>query len=487
MPSKNLVLKQRGIIYLLTVVFLMYAAAVIYKYYDLGYRDWDLAYFSQGMWNLKQGSLYVSVTGIRFFADHAQLIAYLVLPFYALASHPLFLLLSKVVFFILSGYVFYLLTVEHVPTRWALCWTVIYLFYPANIFAMLYEFTFESYACFFLLLMVLFFQRDQFRAFVITSILACLVKENIPLILVMFGVYSLWAKPGQWKWFVYSFFVGLVSFLFFVQFLIPLMRQTPVHVFWLRYEHLGHSPREVVAALFNLPKIIPYIFSPINKAYLLDLFGPLVGFMIISPAWMFMVLPILLQHLLSGHWPEHTIYYHYGMTLMPFIAYAAFKGFVLLRNKGRRKWMFFLTGMMTLAALFYPIGFSKDICAALDTHRDGLSQERWAMVRSIPDDAGVVATFDFLAPLSMRKDLYAFHKVYHDYFQDKRLLNRTGLNMGHPFVLPANVHYALIDHADPWLRDALSRNPKVISKRVRDFLKEWRPIKRVGRIILYRR
>ena len=56
--------------------FFILVVLIVLKYVHLRYDDWDLAFFTQSLWNLCRGSQYSSLTGINFFGDHSYLIVF---------------------------------------------------------------------------------------------------------------------------------------------------------------------------------------------------------------------------------------------------------------------------------------------------------------------------------------------------------------------------------------------------------------------------
>jgi hypothetical protein len=101
--------------------------------------------------------------------------------------------------------------------------------------------------------------------------------------------------------------------------------------------------------------------------------------------------------------------------------------------------------------------------------------DQWELVHLVPQDASVVASFAFLAPLSQRNNLYAFYKIYHPSYQNDQWA----------YQLPPNVQYALIDIRDPWLLI----EDKLAQARAQKFLTsgDWIILKRYGRYILYQK
>ena len=173
--------------------------------------------------------------------------------------------------------------------------------------------------------------------------------------------------------------------------------------------------------------------------------------------------------------------------MTPFIFLATARTLGIIRLKFSRLVFAGLVLLMAFLGFLNVAHYKEDICKRIDDHRDDLTSARWVLVRSIPRGAGVIATFDFLAELSLRKNLYSFHKVYDDFYQDHRKMAQSELNTGMAFTVPGDVQYALIDSRDSWLQDCMREEPAVVRGRIRLFLEDWKAVKRAGSITLYRR
>ena len=93
---------------------------------------------------------------------------------------------------------------------------------------------------------------------------------------------------------------------------------------------------------------------------------------------------------------------------------------------------------------------------------DYLLAERIAFVNNIKEGEGVIATFDYLAALSGRRDLYGFHKVYADIYQERE----------HPFTTPPAASKAIIDFHDRFLISAFWHDPVKTSQRLQAFFSD---------------
>lgn len=451
--------------------------AVHFMFFHFSYNDWDLAFFTQAHWNLLHGSQYTSLVGINYFGDHSYLFTFLLLPIFAVFPHPLTLLILKALAYAVSGYLLYRILRREVGEWQALFWMSLFIIFPPNVFALLYEFNIEAFASVFILLTVDFFRQKKLVPFIVSAICLSLIKENMLLIVFMFGLYALLTRrknPCLWAWGPMAF--STVAFMVLVLWIIPFFRDLPQHAFWVRYDGLINDPGNFLVKEFS--GIL---------GYLSDLFGPYLIPAAIAPQNLFFVLPVLLQHAFSSAPAERSIYYHYGTTLAPFIFLAAAAG---LKRSGE-----FLepgkcraaTVILLVLAVGHLLFFLPRMKAFVIRHTEEFQQARWELINKIPRDAGVIATFDFLAPLSTREKLYAFHKIYADSYQDPVKLKTSELNQNAVFKLPDDVTYALIDMNDTFLVLTTKVNPEVISKRVETFLKDWEELETRGVIRLLRK
>jgi uncharacterized membrane protein len=470
--------------------FFIWVILLLYKYYHLGYNDWDLAFFTQACWQLLHGSQFTSVTGINYFGDHSYFITFFILPSFAFAPHPLTLVMLKLIAYIVAAYLFYKIALEALGPKTALVLMVLYLLFPVNIFSLLYEFNPENFVPPVLFWMFWAFQKRRWRSFLIASCLLMLIKENMPLLVGAFGVYGLFSRhcPRKIAWF--SLFSGIAAFYILVVYVVPYFRHLAYHAFIVRYDYLGNSPGEMLSFIFTHPqKIIKVIFSGLNRQYIQSLFGPLLWPALFGWRLLFLMLPILLQHLFSLKKEEHSIYFHYGATLAPFIFLAVLHTLSLCKQELNRMIFRIILFLLIILSAMNLCDYSKAFVGKLDYHSDRLGGVRWDFVNAVPSQAGVIATFDYLAPLALRHDLYAFHKVYDDSYQDLQDIKINELNVGRAFVLPDQVRYALIDFKDAWLQKDLNEEPKSTHKRIRAFLENsnWKIIKHYGSIVLLKR
>ena len=471
---------------LCTLVFLFWVGLLTFKYYSFGYYDWDLAMYAQVMWNLKHSSLYSSLMGMNFLGNHAEYVAFLLLPIYLIFSHPLTLVVLKILSHTVGAFVLYLWAKRNIPATGALTIMILFLSFPANIFALLYEFHFESLNVGLLFLLFYFFQTQKFLPFCFTMIVTSLIKENMPPVIAAFGIYALFSKrKNKFLWILVPILWGIFFFGTTICWITPLVRTSDglnsANQYVGLYSSLGSSPLEIIKTFLCHPlKIIAVILEPYNIHYLTELFRPLLFLPFLSPHILFLALPIFLQHLLSSAPTNHTIFYHYAATLTPFIFLAAVQSLKFIYTKFNPFFYYVLLSMLVLTCVLNLRLSRENIVQRIACFENRLALPQWQMVQEIPKDAGVIASLSFLAELSQRETVYSFLNV---------VRNSSGLS-GQPFHLPQSVSYALIDFEDPWIQnEALSsKNPEEFLLRIQNFFNnQWAVKDAIGDIVLFQR
>ena len=443
-------------LFICIAVFLFWASFLTFKYYHFGYYDWDLAMYAQAMWNLAHGSLDVSLFGTNFLTNHAEYISFLLVPLFLIFQHPLTLIALKIFSVTAGGYIFYRIAQPLLGWRVSCLLMVLYLFYPANIYMLLYEFHFENLAVVFIFLLYFFYRNERFMAFTVTTLTMALIKENITLIPIMCGIYSIFAKrKNKWGWVVIPILIVGGSF-YLSQFLITPYLRMQTHLpnlnqYLGQYTALGTTPQTIAQTMFFKPHhVISLIAADKNLFYFQQLFGPLFVLPLFSPQILFLGLPIFLQHVLSASMQTHTIYYHYTATVVPFIFLATAHSFYFFKKR-IRPWSYRFTILLSLTiCLFSIIQHRDNFLVRMSLWADELDPFRWQMAKTIPAPAAAVATFDFLAELSQRPRLYSLHNVWR---------NNNPFTGENPYQLP-DVQYALIDWKDPWLWSDLKFSPE---------------------------
>ncbi len=484
---------DRCAIFLFFIFFSIYTTILSLKFYNFAYHDWDLATYTQAMYSFMSGNQYVSLAGVNFFGNHSCFIMFFLLPIFYVIPSALTLEFLKIISFCLAALFFYKIVKEHLGGLGGFLFMLAYLIFPANIFAVAFDFTPESFTPLCLFGMLYSFEKNDLAKFLICGILLMLIKENLTLVFATFGLYAL-IFPTQknkiiWGWM--PFLGGIALFLLLTFWFIPHSLGSKVYPFVNRYQHLGHTLPEIAGTLIHRPMLLWHsIFSLQNIFYIKQLFGGLLIPAFFSPNYLFLFSPLLLQHLLSESIPEHTIFYHYGFSLTPFIFFAAYKTFHSWAKFFRSLKFLCLVIVFSIAYMFHFLEFTNAFKEEFTVDTDNkLSAYYWNMVSRIPKNAGVIATFNFLPALANHQRLFSFHKNFADDYQDPNHIVYNVFNQTGVFVTPPDVQYALIDFKDAWVYNSLKLQPQKFFERIAQSFKpeEWKIALMAGDAVLLTR
>lgn len=426
---QNFHILSAGIIF---VYILFFSLISCFRYNSFDFKDFDFAIYGQVMWNLLHGSMESSILGIPFLGNHMDLILFVVLPFYAVFKHPITLLFLQNILIGLGAVPVYLLAKRILDKDFAFIFSLLYLFYPALNFVNYFEFHPLSFVIVFLLCMIYYFEKENFRLFTVFMVLSLLCKENVALGVIFYGIYAWIFRRRAYKWVVVPILTGALYFILTLK-LMGFLNKGVINFNYL-YSNLGNNLTEIFVNILKRPDIVfQSLFSSLNLDFLMKLLLPLSLLSVFSNS-IFIALPFFLQQMLSIRVMDHTINYHYTATLIPFLFISAIYGarFILDRKYLKKNALIciLLAGILLSNVCFgmvIKMPFKQDI-----------DYKKEDFVKKIPLPAPVVATFEYLPKLSQRAGIYSFHHVY---------MNRYTLS-DKEYILPENIEYALIDFND---------------------------------------
>jgi uncharacterized membrane protein len=463
--------------------FSLWAVLLWLRFQNFGYYDWDLAFFAQAQWQLAHGSQWVSLFGTNFFANHANLIAIPITPLYWLFPHAFLLVLLKIASVTIAGWVIFQIAKEKIGGEFALWLMILFFIYPANIFAVLYEFDMESLAPGFLALAYYFYTKDQWKPFLLMLAGAVLIKENIPLVVAMFGLFGLFSKQDKWKWGGVPLILGVLSFLAIIKIIIPACNGKPIgseHTYINHYAHLGDSLSSVLQnALFHPVLTLKKVLTVNDINWGIDLFGSLLFLPLLAPAALLITAPLWAQHLLSASWQEHSIFFNYSLTLAPFIFFSLIAALAWLQKKIPARMFFIMSCLFMTCLVSLTFHWQGIRTRYAPEYTNKWNTVRQAFLKQIPAKEPVLASFCFLPSLVNRSGLYAFHRIY----------SKEHNLSGKAFPIPEQVHYALIDLSDPFYTYAVQEDPLFVHERLKRFYQEgqWHIKAKQGPVYLLQR
>lgn len=464
--------------------FFFWINLLIEKWSYFGYTDWDLALYANAMWSMLNGSMAGSLWGVNFLTNHSEYIAFLVIPVYAVFPSSLTLVAIKLFSVIAGGFILYLIAKDRLGWTCGLVMTALYFLFPANWFMLIFEFHFESLCVVFLFLTYYFLHiRRNFTGFISAAILASICKENIPAVIFMLGFLTLLSQvPDKKRFGVSAMTVGAGIFILNMFVIMPIMRAQAdlgsitnpyLGMYWASKEGLTLGQN----ILDNLARSGKIFFNPINVQYYKDLLAPFALAPFLSPLTFLVNLPLFLQTLLSYTPSMHTIHYHYAATVTPFLFLAAVETLSILRTRSFRTIaMVLLAISLLLSTLTHARSFSDRVA----DWQDPLDPFRWEMVKEIPEQSSVIASFGFLEKLANRPAVYPLRNV---------LLNYNPLAWNKPYQIP-RTKFALVDWDCPWIWGDLTEQSRPLSQkylqRLRDFYfnEDWHLVDALGEVTL---
>jgi uncharacterized membrane protein len=278
-------------------------------------------------WNSTRGHLFESTISQAnpqphsYLGDHWSPVFALLLPFYAAYPHPETLLLLQTLFLGLGAIPIYLLArLQLEPGLQRLAWVVAYFLFLPVAYISLYDFHEVALSVLPLGLALYFLETRRYAWFVACLALTLLIKEEMPLVCFGFGVYALLGKRLLPLGLVLMA-GSLAAFLVVVQVAIPHFAGGAAYPYLaLRYGALGSTPLQIAeTALSNPVKVARIVFQYHKVAFLLGLFGPVLGLTAFARWAAILVLPTLGYLLLSAYEPEVSFATQYSAPLIALI------------------------------------------------------------------------------------------------------------------------------------------------------------------------
>ncbi|MDO8658706.1 MAG: DUF2079 domain-containing protein [Candidatus Levybacteria bacterium] len=333
--------KHEVILFLLFLTYCLYFVITSFFRFDNFHTGrFDLGNMDQAVWNTINGRIFESsnsngIIASRF-ASHADFLLILLSPFYLIWSHPKMLLLIQTLVVGAGAFFVYAIGKNILKNKnISLVLAFTYLLNPAIQRANLYDFHAVTLATSFLLGTYYFYLKKKYKLFTLFALLSALSKEQIWLIIALFGVLLFVQQKKR----IFGIIVLLVSvsiFYFLIWYGIPNALGSQ-HFALSYYSDFGDSPTQVVLnILFSPQKVLDIVLQQGRISYLVQLFFPHGFLSLLSPFYLIFALPDLLINLLSSKSLLRELYYHYTATISPFIFIATIQTIALIRKKTTR-------------------------------------------------------------------------------------------------------------------------------------------------------
>lgn len=439
MITKALKSKSFLILWILIIAYIIiFSLLFVWKYNYFGYNALDLAIYNQVFFNSIHGHLFqFTIHPHSYLGDHFEIFILFLLPFYYIFSSPITLLILQIIFLGLAAWPLYLIAREKLDKGYGLFFGFIFLISAAvnNINA--FEFHILPFIIFFLFWIFYFYQKKKFPLFIIFTLIALTIREDVSLIIIMFSVLA-FIEKRSWRWKIAPALLGLTWFIVSLN-LISSFNQYGQYKFFYYYHWLGSSVPEALNNILAKPYLIfVHLFSLENIIFVIAIFLLFAGLPLLKPKLLILSFFTFLQILLASFSGLLIIETHYSAGLIVPLFLASLDGFRVILAK-KWQWAILALAIITIYAVVTigPLpGFIKMIIKN-EPAKEIVSLKN-NFINQVPATASVVSTYDFLTKLSGRSEVYSLHYVF----------KGTKQYSSEEYKLPDNVNYALIDFND---------------------------------------
>lgn len=225
--------------------------------------------------------------------------------------------------------------------RFALFCALLLLWYPTFQYTILYEFEMLRFSIPIILWMLYFWQKRKMIGYYFFVLLAVLVREEVGLTIMMFGLYLIFIEK-QRPTGVISALIGLGAFFSITKMVMPALRTTgsPEHIAAAWFYAFGRTPGEVIGNIILRPGLtLSTIFEPVKLANVFMLFLPLLFIPLFAPTVLISTLANLGVGILSGSITHVSYMLYYLSPSIPFVFFAFIKGWPRLLT-WLKNWMY---------------------------------------------------------------------------------------------------------------------------------------------------
>lgn len=435
----------------------LFAVITAWKYGIFGYNAIDLAYFNQVFWNTLHGHFFQQTIHPHLsLGDHAGLAIPLLLPFYALKADPRTLLALQALALALPAWPLYKITKLRVgnfhssflravlPVGVASAW----LMSPIVQNIAMFEFHILPFALLPLFFALLAYERQKKLPFLIFSLLALLVREDVSFVIVAIGILAWLEKRSMW-WRIVPTLIGSAWFFIALR-IITFFNPDGGYKFLVYYAWLGNSFSEIALnALLHPLKVLQHMLTIPNIEMVIGFGMPLFFLPFVRPKRLILALGVFLQIVLAAPGGgELTLQTHYSTLFLPAIFLAGIEGIRVLPSmmkkikKDRATQNVRFSLVLLAVAVIYSmlvIGPLPSVLQRLGSEED-MERKRVLtdVLHQIPSNAAVAAGYTLLPHLSSRESLYSLH--YH-------FLGVTQFAT-EPYALPAETDLIAFDTYD---------------------------------------
>ena len=435
--------------------------ALAFKYVSFGYNAIDLGIYGQVFYNTSMGRLFeFSIHPHLYLGDHFELFILFLTPIYALIKSPLTLIFLQTVFVAVAAWPIYAIARQKLSSSWSLLIAVGYLLNPFTINLLFFEFHILPFAIPLIAAAFYFYYKKSYWPFVIFLLLSLTVREDVSLVVIMFGILALLEKRSI-RWIILPIALGGGWLLSSMQ-LTEYFSGYASYKFLALYSWLGSTQTEIIINFFTKPlRVLQQLFSLNNIFLTIGLLVPLAALPLLKIRYLVPALLVLLQLYFTSVSSTIMLQSHYVALLIPFLyiaaAFSLSKILSLQKTKSKTTTFLqnyrFITITIIVAAILYSfatfsplLGVVKNIANYSDK-KEFISVQK-QLADQITNNDQVVSSFSFLPNVSEREKLYSLHYAY----IGKKQFSQES------FLVPEGTDAMLIDFNDFLIYNIQSHN-----------------------------
>ena len=426
-----------GLVYCLILLYVvLFAWLSILRHETFQSNAMDLGYTDQVVWNTLHGRFMrfstfenapIDLPLAQFrrtdtlLAYHAELLLAPISLFYLIYDSPVTLLILQTVVIGLGALPAFWLARDHLGSGFAgLVFAAAYLLAPAVEGANLSDFHAVSLTASLLLFAFYFYQARRYGLYFLLIALAMIAKEDVPLLLVMIGLYIFIYRKER-KVGALTTLMGIGWFLICTQVILPYHNGLPSSPFYHRITVFGPT---IAASLLNIAREPVLLVQWLGRPEILTYLGGLLastGFMsLFSPVLLTLSAPVVAMNVFSTWSWTYSEGAHYSASIIPFLTVSGIGGLGFLARQLSERWRvprgWAVQGLAALVLVasgyhHYRIGISplaRSYHPPRMTSHHRLARELMAL---IPPDASLSTQSGLYPHLAHREKAYFFPAV----------------------------------------------------------------------------
>ncbi len=413
------------------------------KWNAFGYNGLDLAIYTNTVHHLAHGQGFDnSIHDPSYLGDHLELGLVPIAAIYRLAPSGLTLLWIQTLVIAGTTWLVWLVLRSILGWKGGLVGSVVWLLHPFVWNVALYEFHAIALAWPLIWWSIYAYRSRQRNRWWIALGLLCLVREDMPLLVLGWAGLAALDRRG-WRWWAPAAIAGLAWF-FTAQHLIAGANPQGAYKYLVFYRWAGTTPIEILTFPFRHPIVfLSHVFQGNNWLMTLGLLFASGG---LALGRLKRLVPIILpfgQLLLLGAQPESVLRLHYVVTFLPFLLWAGAETWLAIQQRQLLKniapyialplaTLFAVVGPLYAHLLFGPIELpwkSSNMDKA-----SPIAIVKAAVAEVKPADR-VLTTFNTLPKLASRPSVYSLNYLYlgrRQYSEER-------------YTIPTDVDVAIID------------------------------------------